>query len=152
MDGQTGWWWGSGHAIPQYGKMWHSKYLKLKEFEKKAEAGRSLWPPPALPPTPPHPPAIYPPSQVINVPCEVPSCQKKTFLSLEMGVYGWEILQTSLVTSSPFTTSSSNLCLVNSSRICLLNKQTNKTKASCSGQSFGSSFSCEGFRVHIHIQ
>lgn len=41
------WWWGWGTPPPNMAP-WHIEYFKLKEFEKIAEAGRSLWPPTPL--------------------------------------------------------------------------------------------------------
>lgn len=42
---QMGEWQGSGHATPNMAP-WHMKYFKLKEAEKIADTGRSLWCPP----------------------------------------------------------------------------------------------------------
>lgn len=36
-------------SYPQNIALWHIGYLKLKEFEKTTEAGRSLLPPPTCP-------------------------------------------------------------------------------------------------------
>lgn len=134
-------------AQPQNRALGNAEHLKLKESQKKTDAGGTLWPS-----------ALIPPSLkwvIWNLPCEeclLRTRRRKTFLSIAMEFGARNVhTQTCKTPSLPITfticcpsTDSSVLSfLYNASFLCL--------EASCSGWFFGSSFFCGGSHGHVKI-
>lgn len=132
---------------------WHTEYLKLKESEKLAKAGRSLWPPAFT---------FLPWNKAQNSyvtgppPC---TSKKEDILTTRVMEFGagkpvHTVLHLPLiwlVTSSPFTTPRPTLCSFSILHKFLLSL-SKRYKASYSGHFFRSSFPCEGSRARVKIQ